>query len=682
MIRKALASQRGIADLRFNLLQRTLTVAHDLDDPKAILDTIRSLGFEPELCDTIAPATSPAPERNGATFRACAPLLLALALALAAEVVSWFDGPWFIAVLSALAALTLCGLATFRKGWLALRHGDFNINALMSLAVTGALVLGHWSEAAMVMVLFTVAERLEAGALDRARRAVERLLQLAPDTVTAQQSDNTWQTVPARDVPIGARVRVHPGERIALDGEIVSGTSAVNQSAITGESLPVEKAPGDPVFAGTLNESGVLEYRTQTRADGSLLARIVRTVEEAQNAKAPTQRFIDRFARIYTPAVITAAVLTAALPPLLFGMAWQPWLYKALVLLVIACPCALVISTPVTIVSALTRAARMGLLVKGGAPLEKGRSLRWLALDKTGTLTHGAPQQTDAVALADVPLADCQTLAASLAALSRHPVSRAVAAATVSPLLPVTAFADHPGSGISGVIDGKRHTLGRARQNSNVLLAAGAQIETLERQGKTVVLLCRGDQTLALFAVADTLRPHSRDAIVSLQRLGIHPLMLTGDNAHTAAAIAAQAGIGEVRSALLPQGKCDAIVELKTRNNGGAVGMIGDGINDAPALASADLSFAMGAIGSDVAIDTADVAIMDDDLRKLPRFVRLSRAAHAVLVQNIVFALAVKGFFFALALAGISSLWMAVFADVGASLIVIANGMRLLRERR
>jgi Cd2+/Zn2+-exporting ATPase len=535
----------------------------------------------------------------------------------------------------------------------------------------------------MVMVLFTIAELIEAKSLDRARNAIAGLLKLVPETVTVQQVDGSWQEVDADTVTVGSVVRVKPGERIGLDGEIVSGRSSVNQAPITGESLPVDKTEGDTVFAGTINESGSFAYRVTASASNTTLARIIHAVEEAQGAKAPTQRFVDQFSRIYTPAVFVIALLLAILPPLLLGASWHDWIYKALVLLVIACPCALVISTPVTIVSGLAAAARHGILIKGGVYLEEGRKLTWLALDKTGTITHGKPEQTDFELRAALDATHCRRLAASLAGRSDHPVSQAIArAANVEGGMHATVadFEALPGRGVRGVIDSNTYTLGNHRLLHELDLCSPeleVRLDALERQGKTVVMLSDSRQVLALFAVADTVKDSSRAAIAELHQLGVKTVMLTGDNPHTAAAIAQQVGIDQARGNQLPEDKLQAVASFE---QDGTVGMVGDGINDAPALARAHIGFAMGAMGTDTAIETADVALMDDDLRKIPTFVRLSRATRAVLVQNITLALGIKSVFLVLTLLGLGTMWMAVFADVGASLLVVGNGLRLLRK--
>jgi Cd2+/Zn2+-exporting ATPase len=615
-------------------------------------------------------------------------LALAGALALGAELVDFSFGPawpdsWPVLAL-ALSAVLCGGLETYKEGWLALRNFDLNMNALMSFAVTGALIIGQWPEAAMVMVLFNVAEALEAKSLAKARQAIGGLMSLAPDKATVRQSDGTWASVAAADVPIGARVRVRPGERVALDGRIVSGSSALNQAPITGESLPVEKSAGDDVFAGAINESGSFEYEVTAAFSNSTLSRIIRIVEEAQSSRAPIQRVVDRFAKIYTPLVFSCALAVGLIPPLALGGSWLAWAYKGLVLLVIACPCALVISTPVTIVSGLAAATRRGLLVKGGAFLEEGRLLDWIALDKTGTLTTGHPAQTAARPWGQAPLAEARSLAASLAARSDHPVSRAIAQAAAQdgcPLAEVADFRAVPGQGTAGRIKGQDYALG----NHQLLHASGhcsgeleAAIARLEEQGQSVVGLLGPSGVMALFAVADTIRASSREAVQELHRLGLKTIMLTGDNQPTAQAVAAEIGIDEVRGGLLPEGKLKEIARLSSL--GLKVGMIGDGINDAPALARADIGLAMGAAGTDTAIETADVAIMDDDLNKLPAFIKLSRAAHTILWENISFTLIIKLAFIVLTCLGQTTMWMAVFADIGVSLLVVGNGLRMLRK--
>lgn len=682
LIRKKLAGLPEVHELDFNLMQRVLTVLHADGALDRIDAAIRSLGMTPEPLAADAPA---APAGAAAPARGWRLLAAGGVLAALSEVAHFTGQPVYVAAALALAAILACGLSTYRKGWIAVRNGNLNINALMSIAVTGAMLIGQWPEAAMVMFLFNVAELIEARALDRARNAVRGLLDLAPQTATMRQSDGTWIEVPAARLRPGDLVRVRPGERIAADGAIVEGQSAIDQSPITGESLPVEKGVDDEVYAGTVNASGSFDYRVTAAAGNTTLDRIIHAVEQAQGARAPTQRFIDRFSRIYTPAVVGLAVLVALAPPLLLGHAWLDSVYRALALLIIACPCALVISTPVSVVSGLTAAARRGILIKGGVYLEEGRKLRWLALDKTGTLTQGKPVQTDLELLHDASAGGRPALraAVSLAARSDHPVSRALAQADHAldaPLDDVDGFAALPGRGVQGEIGGERFQLGNRRLMRELGVGTPeieARIDAYEAAGKTAIALTDGQRVLLVAAVADTLKASSAAAVADLHQLGVRTLMLTGDNTRAAQAVAAQAGIDEARGDLLPQDKLDA-VQAKL-DPALRVGMVGDGINDAPALARADIGFAMGAAGTGTAIETADVALMDDDLRKIGTFVRLSRATHRILTQNIALALGIKAVFLVLAMAGQATLWMAVFADVGASLLVVANGLRLLR---
>lgn len=678
LIRKKLGGMTSVQGLEFNLMQRVLSVVHDSDALAAVEAAIRDLGMNSEAMES---ATKTALTES--TGKPWWPLALAGVAALGAEIMHWVGMPEWLSALLAFVAITLSGLGTYQKGWIALRHGNLNINALMSIAVTGAVLLRQWPEAAMVMVLFTLAELIEAKSLDRARHAIRSLVQLAPELATVQQANGDWADMSAKAVAIGQIVRVKPGERIALDGVVVAGRSNINQAPITGESLPVEKSVGDSVFAGTINQSGSFEYRVTAEATHSTLVRIIHAVEEAQGARAPTQRFVDQFARVYTPVVFAFALAVALVPPLLLGEGWHDWVYRALVLLVIACPCALVISTPVTIVSGLAAAARHGILIKGGVYLEEGYKLAWLAFDKTGTITHGKPALTDTVLL-DQPVGlDAVRIATSLAARSDHPVSHAIATAgqqNGTILLDVADFAAIPGRGVRGTVGGVHYQLGNHRLIHELGVCTPpleVQLGELEEHGQTVILLTDSERVLVLFAVADTVKDGSRAAIRMLHELGIKTVMLTGDNAHTARAIAAQVEIDEAWGDQLPEDKLRAIERYA---QSGKVGMVGDGINDAPALARADIGFAMGAAGTDTAIETADVALMDDDLNKIVRFVRLSRATRTILVQNITLALGIKAVFLVFTLLGMGTMWMAVFADMGASLLVVANGLRLVRQ--
>ncbi|CAG8869296.1 heavy metal translocating P-type ATPase [Pseudomonas fluorescens] len=680
LIQNKLSKLTGVQQLEFNLINRVLGVTHDLPGTEPIVEAIKSLGMQAEPMDQGAETPTPAPRK-----KPWWPLALSGVGALLAEVIHFtgFAPNWVVAVI-ALVSILSGGLGTYKKGWIALKNRNLNINALMSIAVTGAVLIGQWPEAAMVMFLFTVAELIEAKSLDRARNAIGGLMQMTPDTATVLQADGIWLEQDVKTIGLGARVRVRPGERIGLDGEVLSGRSTIDQAPITGESLPVEKTLGDKVFAGTINQAGSLEYAVTAAADNSTLARIIHAVEQAQGARAPTQRFVDSFSKIYTPAVFILALAVAVIPPMFMGALWFDWIYRALVLLVVACPCALVISTPVTIVSGLAAAARKGILVKGGVYLEGGYKLDYLALDKTGTITHGKPVQTDYLSLDPTADASAPAIAAALAGRSDHPVSLAIAKAAVdnqTATLIVDNFEALGGRGVRGEINGQLYHLGNHRLVEDLGLCSPALEEklfALEKQGKSVVLLLDSSGPLALFAVADTVKVSSREAILQLHDLGIKTLMLTGDNVHTAQAIAAQVGIDEAKGDLLPGDKLQAVEALYAQ--GHRVGMVGDGINDAPALARSEIGFAMAAAGTDTAIETADVALMDDDLRKIPAFIRLSRQTSSILKQNIALALVIKAIFLGVTFVGVATMWMAVFADMGVSLLVVFNGLRLLRK--
>ena len=613
----------------------------------------------------------------------------ALVLAVLAEAAHWGASlhPWlsYGGMALAVVAIGLSGLGVYKAGLKDLARFKLGIHALMAVAVTGAFLIGQWPEAAMVMALYAAAERIEDQAMDRARQAIRNLLQLAPETADVLQPDGSVAATPVARVALGARLRIAPGARVPLDGTVVQGESSVNQAPITGESALADKAPGDALFAGSVNQHGQLTMEVTAPATDSLLARIVHAVEQAQATRAPTQRFVDRFAQVYTPIVLVLAALLAVLAPWLLGWTGHDALYQALALLVIACPCALVLSTPVTVVSALTAAAQRGILMKGGRSLETARLLRAIALDKTGTLTSGSPalvhwQAADAAASQPGDLA---RTAWQLASGSDHPVSRAIAAG-----LPAGTGAGAvqelqalPGRGVQARIDGQRWTLANlrwAREQSTPALEA--VLEAQEAQGRTVTLLADDQAVRALFAVADPLRPQAAEAVAQLQALGVTPVVLSGDNQATVQTIAAQVGIADARGSLLPQDKLDAMAVLQ--RDVGPTGMTGDGINDAPALAQSDLGFAMGGRHSTgMAMETADVVLMNDDLRRIPETIRLSRKSHTVLWQNIGLALGIKAAFFALAVAGMATMWMAVVADMGVSLLVVANGLRLRRWR-
>lgn len=695
VIRRAMEPIVGVRSLTFRLRERTLTIDAEEDALEAGLTAIRRAGFEPLPIDRATATAYPADETD-AHGEARAParttfsgdvrrLALALGLALAAESLNWFGAEssgWKVAGLAfAAIAIWQAGFDVVRKGLASLRRGRLDINGLMSIAVIGAFLIGQWPEAAMVMALYAVAELIEARAVDRARSAIAGLMALAPDAATVQQTDGRWREVPVAGVRVGARVRVGPGERIPLDAFVIDGQSAVDQAPVTGESIPIDKAPGDAVFAGTINQTGTLECEVTAAASSSTLARIIDAVERAQGSRAPTQRFVDRFSAAYTPGVFMLALLVAIVGPLLFGWSVLGAIYKALVLLVIACPCALVISTPVTLVSGLTAAARRGILIKGGVHLEHARQLKAIGLDKTGTITEGKPRLVKVQTL-DPALdrARAEHIAAALAGQSDHPVSRAISAGLISNDTRIEQFKALTGRGVEARIGGEIYVLGNHRliedrgQCSDEIEAV---LHSHEQSGRTVSLLANDRGVVALFVVADTIKSSSADAIDTLRRMGVTPVMLSGDNRATAEAVAREAGVHEVRGDLLPEEKLNAITQMQ--KSYGATAMVGDGINDAPALARADIGIAMGGVGTDIAMEAADVVVMNDDLRRIPELVKLSRHTHAVLWQNIALALGIKGVFLMLALFGDASMWMAVFADMGASLLVVGNGLRLLR---
>ncbi len=704
VIRRRLGALPGVTSLAFDLFNQRLTVDHALASDAPIVAALADVGMAPaptpegdaparsggcagDACGGCAPparASLPpartAAARVVATRETWARLAAAGALALGAEAAVWTGAREASApvIAAALTSIALGGLPTLRKGLTALRTVTLNIHLLMSTAVLGAAALGQWPEAAVVVFLFAVAELVEAYSLDRARRAVRSLMTLSPDTASVKGEDGAWRETDAARVTAGTVVRVRPGERLPLDGVVTAGNSSVDQAPITGESTAVAKGVGDAVFAGSINGEGLLEFRTTGGRDDTTLARIVRSVQEAQAQRAPTQRFVDRFAQRYTPAVFGLAALVAVLPPLLFHQPLSVWLGKALVLLVIACPCALVISTPVTIVSGLAVAARRGILVKGGVHLEQGRGLAVVAFDKTGTITEGRPRLVEVAVLVGTR-DQALRLAASLDAGSDHPVARAITAAWSDNLDPVEDFAAVPGRGVRGRIGGEAYALGNQRF-SEELGACGPDVEAAlraqEAQGRTTAVLVRGTSALAVLAVADAPRETSVLALRELHALGVRTVLLSGDNQVTAEAIARAVGIDDARGALLPEQKRAAIEALRAAH--GSVGMVGDGINDAPALAAATVGFAMGAAGTDTAIETADVALMRDDLRSLPEFIRLSRRTAAVLKQNLALAIGSKAVFFVLALAGVATMWMAVLADMGTTLLVVANGLRLM----
>ena len=588
--------------------------------------------------------------------------------------------PWWSAPLFAAAAL-IGTVFPAQRAVQALRKRRLDINALMVVAVIGALALGEWEEAAMVVSLFAAAQWLEAQSLDRARQAISGLLDLVPPEVLVR--DDAGERRIALDlVAPGALMIVRPGDRIALDGVVRSGRSDVNQAPITGESMPVEKAEGDDVFAGTINGHGALVVAVTRRRADTTLARIVQLVESAQAQRAPTQLFIDRFAAWYTPAVVILAALVATLPVVFFGQPFDAWLYRALVLLVVACPCALVISTPVSIVSALAGAARHGVLVKGGAHLERLASIRVIAFDKTGTVTTGQLHVGATCPANGRTAADVLAMAASVESQSGHPVAAAVLRAAHDCGIAIGTPGDVqalPGLGVEGIVGHATVVCGTPRlfaERGWLTAEWQAVAGDLSQRGMSPVLVACDGTVIGALGLSDQARTEAAAVVAQLRRDGVsHVVMITGDHEPAARAIASHVGVDEVRAAQLPQDKVDSVTAL--RRSHGPVAMIGDGINDAPALAAADVGIAMGAMGSDAALETADIALMTDELTKLPYVLRLSRATLANIRVNVAISLGLKAVFVVMAVAGVATLWMAVLADTGASALVVANAVRL-----
>ena len=681
LIRDKLARNPHVSALHFNLLERRLQVHHAPGQQQSVITDIAALGMQAMPLLSGAEAASDEGGGNKRYFWRLAAAGVLAAIAEGAELLQP-DSTWW-ALVPALVSVLLIGGPIIRKGWIAILNRNLNINALMSIAVTGAFLIGHWPEASMVTFLFALAELIEARSLTRARDAVRSLMVMTPEMALVQQEGGSWQNRAVDGIAVGSLIRLAPGERVALDGDIVEGSSAFDQSSITGESLPVELGTGERIHAGSLNTSHEVLYRSVALADDSLLAKIMHRVQEAQASQAPTQRFVDAFSRIYTPVVVVIAILVALLPPLFAGGNWLDWLYSALVLLVIACPCALVISTPVAVVSALAQAARAGILIKGGVYLEQARELKAVAFDKTGTLTMGRPQLVQHWINPESELPVAQ-IVASLAGRSDHPVSLAIHAGLAQQeLLTVGSFSASAGRGVQGEINGRQYYLGNERMLLELqVLRDGErqQLAKLQEQGFSVSVLADGKQVLGWFAVQDPIKPSTPAAVRQLHELGVQTLMLSGDNQRVAANIAAQAGIDKVHAELLPEDKLQLIDDLQQQ--GLKVAMVGDGINDAPALARADIGCAMGAAGTDTAVETADVALMDGDLHKLPQLIRLSQQTAIILRQNISVALGLKVVFLLLALTGHATMWMAVFADAGASVLVTLNSLRLLRSKQ
>lgn len=605
-------------------------------------------------------------------------------------VLGWMHlGPAWLETLVLVAATIAGGLLVFPAAWKALLKGRLDMNVLMTVAVAGAWIIGEHAEAAAVVFLFSLSELLESWAATRARRAVQSLLELSPATAILVGEGGVEDEVVVGEVVVGSEILIKSGSRIPLDGEVIGGNSTVNQAPITGESVPVDKKTGDAVFAGTVNGEGSLRVRVSKVAGDSTLSRIIRLVGEAEEQKPAAQRWVDRFAAIYTPAVFVMAILVAIIPPLLLGQPWGVWVYRSLVLLVIACPCALVIATPVSIVSGLTALARRGVLVKGGTYLETVGKLRALAVDKTGTITRGKPEVVDIKTAANLSENEILSRAAAINSHSEHPLAQAIVQAAKEREISfeaVTGYTSVTGQGARATIGGHPHFIGNHRMAHEAGICTPeieAILSEIEEKGQSLAVLghaphdgCAGE-ILGIIAIADTLRPEVAEALKKIHAAGIEKIvMLSGDNQRTASAIAKQAGIDEAIGDLMPEQKVEHVRKLVSEY--GVVGMIGDGVNDAPALATASIGFAMGAIGSDTAIETADIALMKDDLTKVADAILTGRRALRIIRFNVTFALTIKAVFLILAFAGYAGLWLAILADTGATLLVILNSLRLL----
>lgn len=581
------------------------------------------------------------------------------------------------------AAIIIGGYTLFLKGFKNLARLNFDMSTLMTIAIIGAAIIGEWGEGAMVVILFAISEALERFSMEKARQSIESLMDIAPKEALIKR-DNKEMRIHVDDIQIGDIMIVKPGEKLAMDGVVLKGTSSLNQAAITGESVPAVKTGGDEVFAGTLNEEGLLEVKVTKHAEDTTIAKIIHLVEEAQAEKAPSQQFVDKFARYYTPAIIVLALLIAVVPPL-FGGDWNEWIYQGLAALVVGCPCALVVSTPVAVVTAVGNAARNGVLIKGGIHLEETGALKSIAFDKTGTLTKGVPAVTDIITIKGDERQLLQ-ITAAIEKGSQHPLASAIMKkaeemGTDFTGLDTEEFTSITGKGVKAAVKGVLYYAGSPNLfeelHSGMESTIQKQIADLQTQGKTVMILGTASEILLLIAVADEIREHSRTVISKLNDMGIKTVMLTGDNNRTALEIGKQAGVSEIKADLLPQDKLAVIKELRAGHQ--SVAMVGDGVNDAPALAAASVGVAMGGAGTDTALETADIALMSDDLSKLPYTIKLSQKALRIIKQNITFSLGIKALALLLVVPGWLTLWIAIFADMGATLLVTLNSLRLLK---
>jgi len=669
----------GVTSATVNFSTAKMVVVHDIDDA-FIIQAVEQAGYGASIETSIFRKPAPPPKwwKNSKTIATIASgILLGCAV-----VVDWFAFHHTVVTILYVLATVVGGFHAARSGWYSLRTFSLDMNFLMTAAVTGAAILGEWSEGATVAFLFSFGNTLQAYTMEKTRRSIQSLMDMAPAEALVKRGEEE-RHLPVEEIMVDDIIIVKPGERIAMDGRVLHGSSAVNQATITGESIPVEKTIGDSVFAGTMNEHGALEIQVTQLAANSTLAKIFHLIEEAQAQKAPSQQFVDVFAKYYTPFVLVVAAGVMVLPSLFFQQPFAPWFYNGLVLLVISCPCALVISTPVSIVSAIGNASRHGVLIKGGAYLEEMGSITAIAFDKTGTLTKGKPEVTDVFIVNGDSETQVLSMAASIEHRSEHPLARAVVErAQGINLQPAEHFKALVGKGAQAVLTGRLMYIGNVRlfqELGHDLSQYERRQSELEEQGKTVILLGSQEKILAIFAIADTLRENSKETIYALHESGLkHIAMLTGDNRRVADSIAKKLALDAFYSDLLPEGKVAAI--KKMHHDYGKVAMVGDGVNDAPALASATVGIAMGVAGSDTALETADIALMTDDLGKLTYIMHLSRKTVAIVKQNISFSILIKLIFIIFLFFDMATLWLAVFADMGASILVTLNGMRLMRR--
>jgi len=589
-----------------------------------------------------------------------------------------------------VASMLIGGLSLFKVGLQNLVRFEFDMKTLMTVAVIGGAIIGEWAEVSIVVILFAISEALERFSMDKARQSIRSLMDIAPKEALVRRNGQEMM-IHVDDITVGDIMIVKPGQKIAMDGVVVSGYSAVNQAAITGESVPVEKTVDDEVFAGTLNEEGLLEVKITKLVEDTTISKIIHLVEEAQGERAPSQAFVEKFAKYYTPIIMIIAALVAVIPPIFFGGSWETWIYQGLAVLVVGCPCALVISTPISIVSAIGNAAKKGVLIKGGVYLEEMGSLKAIAFDKTGTLTKGVPVVTDFNVLnKHVNEKELLSIITALEYRSQHPLASAIMKKaeeeniTYSDVL-VEDFSSITGKGIKGIVNGNTYYIGSPKlfkelATTNFDKNLEKNVTTLQNQGKTAMVVGTEKEMLAVIAVADEVRESSKEVIQKLHQLGIKKtIMLTGDNKGTANAIGGHVGVSDIQAELMPQDKLDYIKQLRSQY--GNVAMVGDGVNDAPALAASTVGIAMGGAGTDTALETADVALMGDDLRKLPFTVKLSRKALNIIKANITFAIAIKLIALLLVIPGWLTLWIAILSDMGATLLVALNGMRLMKVK-